>query len=152
MSGALDKLRFMLGAWKGRAENQFGEKGVIESEYEVVQDPSDMFVTIRGESRSNGKLVNRAVTIIMFDRNIGKYVRKSAYSYGWISNEVGDWDGDKLVTDFVSIDGEPGFFKGVKWRSYIRKISENEIATGLEVSKNGEPFKLYGESRARRVN
>ncbi|HEY7589344.1 MAG TPA: hypothetical protein VIB49_11460 [Thermoplasmata archaeon] len=49
------------------------------------------------------------------------------------------------------IDGEPDSFKDVRWKSFIRKYSEDEIGEGLEVSKKGEPFRLYGESRARKV-
>jgi hypothetical protein len=48
------------------------------------------------------------------------------------------------------IDGEPDSFKDVRWKSFIRKYSEDEIGEGLEVSKKGEPFRLYGESRARK--
>jgi hypothetical protein len=57
----------------------------------------------------------------------------------------------ELVFDIVSIDGQPDSFKDVRWKSFIRKYSEDEIGEGLEVSKKGEPFRLYGESRARKV-
>ncbi len=87
----------------------------------------------------------------MFDPNIGKYVRKSIFSYGWTNNEVGGWKDDRLVLDVVSMDGEPEYFKGVKWRSFVQKYSEDEIGVGLEASKKGEPFRLYGDTRARRV-
>ncbi len=130
--------------------DQFGERGVIESIFRFTQDPSDHFIASRGESRKEGKLVNTGLTYLMHDTNIGKYVRKSIFSYGWILSEVGEWNNDRLVFDIVSIDGEPDYFKGLKWRSFIHKYSENEIGSGLEVSKNGEPFRLYGETRARR--
>ena len=151
MSEQLQKLRFLLGEWKGRAEDQFGEKGVIESRYVFAQDPSEHFIAERDESWKEGKLVNRSVSFLMWDPNISKYVRKSIFSYGWINNEVGEWKDDRLVFDIVSIDGEPEFFKGVRWRSFIRKYSENEIGSGLEVAKKEELFRLYGETRARRV-
>jgi len=47
--------------------------------------------------------------------NINKYVRKSMFSYGWINNEVGDFHGDGLTFDVVSMDREPDYFKGLKW-------------------------------------
>ncbi len=150
MSEQLQKLRFLLGEWKGRAEDQFGEKGVIESRFTFSLEPSDRFIMGQGESRKEGQLVNRAASFLMWDQNIGKYVRKSVFSYGWINNEVGEWKDDGLVFDIVSIDGEPEFFKGVRWRSFIRKYSESEIGFGLEVAKKGEQFRLYGETRARR--
>ncbi len=52
MSAPLDKLRFVFGEWKGRAEGQFGEKGIIESKFEVARDPSERFITSRGSTRS----------------------------------------------------------------------------------------------------
>jgi hypothetical protein len=37
-------------------------------------------------------------------------------------------------------------FQGTRWRSYLKKISENKIAVGLEVAKENEEFKSYGET------
>lgn len=141
----------MLGKWKGTSKDQFGEKGVIESRYVFSQDPSEHFIAERAESWKDGKLVNRSMAYLMFDRNTGKYVRKSFFSYGWVNNEVGEWRDDRLLFDIVSTDGEPSFFKGVRWRSFIRKYSEAEIGSGLEVAKEGQSFRLYGETRAKRV-
>ena len=87
----------------------------------------------------------------MWDSNIGKYVRKPLYSYGWILNEVGEFNEDRLTLDVVSTDGEPDYFKGTRWRSYIHKHSLSEIGTGLEVAKEGESFRLYGEQRSRKI-
>jgi hypothetical protein len=151
MSEALKRLEFLIGKWKGRAEGQFGEKGVIESVFECSHEPSEMFIAMIGESPSNGKQVNRSAAYLTWDPNISKYVRKSMFSYGWINNEVGDLHGDRLTFDVVSMDGEPDYFKGLKWRSFIHKYSQNEIGTGLEVSKQGEPFRQYGESKAKRI-
>ncbi len=151
MSEPLRKLEFLIGKWKGRAENQFGEKGVIEGTFDCTHDPGEKFIAMIGEARTNGKLLHRALTYLMWDQNLQKYVRKSVYSYGWILNEVGDLNGDMLTLDVVSTDGEPDFFKGTRWRSYLHKYSSEEIGTGLEVAKVGEPFRLYGEQRARKV-
>jgi len=147
----LKQLAFLLGEWRGNSQDQFGEKGVIESRYVFSPDPSEHFIAERAESWKEGKLVNRSVAYLMFDGNTGKYVRKSFFSYGWINNEVGEWRDDKLLFDIVSIDSEPSFFKGVRWRSFIRKYAEAEIGSGLEVAKEEQPFRLYGETRARRV-
>ena len=150
-SEPLRKLEFLIGKWKGRAENQFGEKGVIEGTFDCTHDPGEKFIAMIGEARTNGKLLHRALTYLMWDQNLQKYVRKSVYSYGWILNEVGELNGDRLTLDVVSTDGEPDFFKGTRWRSYLHKYSSEEIGTGLEVAKVGEPFRLYGEQRARKV-
>jgi hypothetical protein len=151
MGEAMKCLEFLIGKWKGRAEGQFGEKGVIDSVFECSHEPSEMFIAMIGESRSNGKQVNKSAAYLTWDPNVNKYVRKSMFSYGWINNEVGDLHGDRLTFNVISMDCEPDYFKGLKWRSFIHKYSQNEIGTGLEVSKNGEPFRLYGESKARRV-
>ena len=151
MSDPLAQLRFLLGNWKGRAENQFGETGVIESIFSFTQDPNEKFISGRTESWKEGKLVNSSHSFLIWDPNISKYVQKSVFSYGWVNNEVGELTGDRLLLDILSIDAEPSFFKGVKWRSFIHRYSENEIGSGLEVAKGGEPFHLYGEPRARRV-
>ena len=151
MSEAMKRLEFLIGKWRGKAEGQFGEKGIIDSVFECLHEPSEMFIAMIGESRSNGKQVNKSASYLMWDPNVNKYVRKSMFSYGWINNEVGDLHGDRLTFNVISMDSEPDHFKGLKWRSFIHKYSQNEIGTGLEVSKNSEPFRLYGESRARRV-
>jgi hypothetical protein len=154
MSGELEplkRLEFLIGRWMSRSENQFGEKGVIEGILECTHEPSDKFIALLGESKSNGKLVNRAASYLMWDQNINKYVRKSLFSYGWILNEIGSLYGDRLTLDVISMDGEPEYFKGMRWRSFIQKYSDNEIGTGLEVAKGGEAFRLYGESRAKKV-
>ena len=148
---SLKRLEFLIGHWKSRAENQFGEKGVIEGVFECSHDPSERFIAMTGESRSDGKLVNRGVSYLIWDENVKKYVRKSFYSYGWILNEIGSLDGDRLVLDVVSMDGEPDYFRGTRWRSFIQKYSENEIGTGLEVARDNGPFTIYGESRAKRI-
>jgi hypothetical protein len=147
----LKRLEFLIGHWKSRSEDQFGEKGVIEGTFECSHDPSDKFIATVGESKSGGEIVNKAASFLIWDQNTQKYVRKSLFSYGWVLNEVGVLNSDRLVLDVVSIDGEPDYFKGTKWRSFIQKYSENEIGIGLEVSKEGGPFRTYGESRARRV-
>ena len=149
---ALKRLEYLIGHWKSRAENQFGEKGIIEGTFECIHSPSGNCIAMIGESRSDGKLVNSAATYLIWDQNIRKYVRKSIYSYGWILNEVGILNGDRLILDVISIDGEPDYFKGIKWRSFVQKYSENEIGTGLEVAKADGPFKPYGESRAKRIS
>ena len=151
MSAPLKDLEFLIGKWKGSAENQFGEKGIIDSTFDCTHDPGDKFISMTGEARSNGKLLHRALTFLMWDQSVGRYVRKSVYSYGWILNEVGELKGDRLTFDVVSTDGEPDFFKGTRWRSFLHKYSPREISTGLEIAKDGEPFRLYGEQKSRKI-
>lgn len=100
MSKQLQKLRFLLGEWKGRSQDQFGENGVIESTFIFSQDPNEHFIYGRTESWKEGKLVNSSRRFLIWDPSIAKYVRKSVFSYGWINNEVGEWRDDKLLFDY----------------------------------------------------
>ena len=70
-----------------------------------MNQPSEMFIAMIGESRTNGKPVNKSAAYLTWDPNISKYVRKSMFSYDWINNEVGDFNGQKLTFDVVSMDG-----------------------------------------------
>ncbi|MFQ5870691.1 MAG: hypothetical protein ACE5IB_00835 [Candidatus Geothermarchaeales archaeon] len=152
MTDPLEELAFLIGKWRGEAEDQFGEEGVVESTFEFTHEPSEKFIFSLGESRREGVLVNSSMSILMFDPDTKRFVRKSAFSYGWINNEVGEWKDDRLTLDIVGIDGGPEYFKGLRWRSFIQKYSEDEMGLGLEVAKEGEAFRPYGETRARRVN
>ena len=103
------------------------------------------------ESRSNGKLINRSAACPRWDPTMCRYIREVEVSYDWTYNEVGGFNGNRLSFTIISMDGEPDYFKGFTWRSFVHKYSDNEIGTGLEVSKNGESFRPYGESKARRI-
>jgi hypothetical protein len=46
----------------------------------------------------------------------------------------------------VTVEPLPKQFEGIRWRSYMRKISETSIAKGLEMAKGQEDFKKYGET------
>jgi hypothetical protein len=42
----------------------------------------------------------------------------------------------------------PKQFEGIRWRSYIEKVSDTKIAMGLEWAKGEGEFELFGETRA----
>lgn len=46
----------------------------------------------------------------------------------------------------VTMEPLPKRFEGTRWRSFIRKISDTQIAMGMEIAKEGTEFKNYGES------
>jgi hypothetical protein len=149
--GELDKLEFLIGSWKGSAKDQFGEKGTLESILECSHEPSEKFIQLRGESRIDGKLLNRGVEFVTFDSKVKRYIYKRIWSYGFIENGQGDWQGDTLVFE-ITFDNAPEFFAGTQWKSFIRRYGENEIGTGLLTSKEGTNYQLYGESRLSRVS
>ena len=149
----LDKLSFLLGRWKGRSVDQFGEKGVLESTFEVTRELGDHFIQIKGETRKDNAVINSAVYFITYDLKIKKYIHKRLWSYGFIENGEGQWeDPNTLTFQIVKFDNEPQWFEGLLWKSFIRRYSDNEIGNGLYAAKKGEDYKLYGESRAFRVN
>jgi len=148
----LDKLSFLLGKWKSRSEDQFGEKGVLESTFEVTKELGGHFVQIKGEARKDNVIVNQAVYFIGYDAKAKHYIHKRIWSYGFIENGEGQWeDPNTLVFHITKVDNAPQGFEGISWKSFIRQYNENEIGTGLYAAKDGEEYKLYGESRASRV-
>src|SRR3989337_3541483 len=108
MSDPLAQLRFLLGNWKGRAEDQFGETGVIESIFSFTQDPNEEFISGRTESWKEGKLVNSSHSFLIWDPNISKYVQKSVFSYGWVNNEVARLPGTGWFLTSLSFKLNPG--------------------------------------------
>lgn len=147
----IEKLSFLVGRWKGRSTDQFGEKGILESTYECTREPSEHFIQIRGETRKEGRVLNRAVQFIAYDARIKRYVSKRMWSMGFIENGVGGWKDANTLMFQIKFDNEPRFFVGTLWRSFIRRYGEDEIGTGLYTAKRGQRYRLYGESKAFRV-
>lgn len=137
-----------MGRWKSRAEaeNQFGEKGIVEGEAVVTLEPSERFIMTVGEARSEGRLLNRSVSILFYDEIAQKFKRKTSFSYGFVNNEVESSRSDGEIRFEITMEPLPNQFEGTRWRSYIRKISDTKIAQGLEVAKGNEEFKSYGET------
>ena len=142
----LDQWRFLLGTWKSRAVDEFGEKGVVEGITSFSFEPSESFIFAKGENRCEGRLLNRSVSLFFYDGVEGKFKRKTFFSYGFVNNEVECFRNEKEIRFDITMEPLPKNFEGTRWRSFIRKISENKIALGLEVAKQGEAFKSYGET------
>lgn len=151
MKSPLESWHFLLGKWKAQAEDQFGEKGIIVSESSFTLEPSDKFIMVKGESRKDGQQVNAAIGLLFFDGTVNKFKRKTFYSYGFVNNETEYYSSDTEIKFDIEFEPLPKDFEGLRWRSYIRKISETRIATGLEVAKGSGEFKNYGETIADKV-
>jgi hypothetical protein len=147
----LDKLSFLLGRWKGKTVDQFGEKGVLESTSEVTRELGDHFLHWKGETRKDGVLLNQAEDYITFDSKLKKYIRKKFWSYGFIENGEGEWEDENTLMFQITFNNAPMGFEGTLWKAYIRRYGNNEIGTGLLTAKKGEDYKLYGESKAHRL-
>jgi hypothetical protein len=146
LGSPLDDWRFLVGAWKGTAKDQFGEKGVIEGTVVFSLEPSEKFIMGRHEGYSEGHMLNKSVTLLFYDSVEQKFRRKSFFSYGFVNNEV-ECTRDKNEIRFdITMEPLPKNFEGTRWRSFLRKLSDTRMAMGLEVAKEGKEFQKYGES------
>jgi len=142
----LDEWRFLVGEWKSRAKDQFGEKGMIEGVAVFSMEPSEKFIMVSGESRCEGRLLNKSISLLFYDEAEQKFKRKSFYSYGFVNNEVEYARGNNEIRFNIEMEPLPKQFEGIRWRSYIKKISEKKVAMGLKMAKEGEEFRRYGET------
>ena len=150
MSG-LDRLDFLVGKWRGTSTDQFGEKGVIVSTMECKKDLDGRFLQLRGESTKDGAVLNRAVTYITFASKTQTYISKRMWSYGFVENGEGKWEDDSTLMFQIKFDNPPPDFSGTLWKSFIRKYGDDEIGHGLYTAREGEKYRLYGETRQSRV-
>lgn len=143
----LDDWNFLVGTWKGKTEgSQFGIKRTIEGVGVFSCEPGDMFIMATGENRCDGQLLHKSISILFYDDVAKKLKRKTFFSYGFVHDEV-EYARTKNEIKFdITYEPLPKQYEGTRWRSFIRKISDTKIATGLEVAKEGEDFKRYGES------
>ena len=143
----LDEWRFLIGTWKGKATGgQFGEKDTIEGNAVFSTEPGAMFIMSTGENWSGGQLLHKSISIMFYDGVAMKFRRKTFFSYGFVNNEVECARTKNEITFDVTMEPLPKQFEATKWRSYIKRISNTKIATGLQTSKDGKQFKSYGES------
>ncbi len=150
MSG-LQRLDFLIGRWEGRYADQFGERGTLESSLECTKELNGRFLQLRGATRRDGVILNQATEFITFDSKAEKYVSKKMWSYGFIENGEGKWEDDKTLMFQIKFDNPPSDFAGSVWKSFIRRYSGDEIGHGLYTAKEGEEYRLYGETRQNRV-
>lgn len=109
-------------------------------------EPSDSFIMEKREAWSNNKLVNRSIGLMFFDGAEKKLKRKTFFSYGFVNNEVEYFRSENEIRFDIIMEPMTKSFQGTRWRSFIRKISDEKVAVGLEAAKEGEEFKSYGES------
>ncbi|MGY5877213.1 MAG: hypothetical protein RTU30_15785 [Candidatus Thorarchaeota archaeon] len=147
----LTEWTFLIGDWKGVSEGKYDEEGVIQSSVSFSQEPSERYFMGRHKVHKDGDFVNSSISFMFFDGTDKKFRRKTVFSYGFINNEVEYFRDEKEIRFEVEVEPfHPGFV-GLRWRSYIKRISETEIAMGLESVKEGEEFTNYGETTYKRV-
>ena len=138
--------KFLVGEWQGESKDQFGESETIKGTAVYSLDPSDSFIMEKREAWSGNRLVNKSISLMFYDGAEKKLKRKNFFSYGFVNNEVEYMRNEKEIRFDITMEPLSKNFQGTRWRSFIKKISEDKIAVGLEVAKKGEDFKSYGET------
>lgn len=146
----LDKWRFLIGDWKGKSEEQYDEEGMIETSAVFCLELGGICILGKLEAWNKGRIINSSISLLFFDQIAKIFRRKTMFSYGFVNNEVEYESSNTEIRFDVTIEPLPKQFEGTRWRSFIRKISDTEIAMGLEKAKEGEGFTLYGETLFRK--
>lgn len=148
----LDEWLFLIGKWEGGSKDQFDEEGEIQSVAEFSLELGGFSIMSKTESWNQGRLIHSSLSFMFFDVLNKVFRRKTLFSYGFVNNEVEYQRSDSEIRFEVTSEPLPKQFKKMHWRSYIKKISDTEIAFGLEQAKKGEDFQLYGESILNKVS
>jgi len=144
----LDPWRSLVGEWRGTTPGeQFGEKAPVEDVATYSMDLGERFLLTRGEARCEGRLLNRSLAVMFYDKAAGKFRRETFFSYGFVNHETETSRTDAEILFDVRVEPEPKEFEGMRWRSFLRRSGEDEISAGLEVAKGDGPFESYGEVR-----
>lgn len=141
----LTKWHFLLGKWKGGSTDPSGDEGEIVTTASFSIELGK-YIMGKLDSYRHGKLESASVSMLFYDVRGQKFRRKTFFSYGYVNNEV-EYERTDSEIRFNAVP-EPILqaFDGLRWRSYILKVSDTEIRLGLESAKEGEDFVTYGES------
>ena len=131
---------------RGQQKISSAKKGVVEGVAVFSYEPSEMFIMEKGEGWCEGRLLNRSLSLLFYDNVKQKFRRKTFFSYGFVNNEVECTRTKSEIKFDITMEPLQKNFQGTQWRSFIRKISDREVAVGLEVAKEGKQYKTYGET------
>ncbi|MDF1538987.1 MAG: hypothetical protein P1Q69_08790 [Candidatus Thorarchaeota archaeon] len=145
----LSNWHFLIGKWKGGSTDQYGDKGEIVSTVTFSMELGK-YIIGKHDSYRNGKLENASIGVMFYDLRNELMRRKTFFSYGFVNNEVEYHRTESEILFEVISEPVPQAFDGMKWRSYLRKVSDTEIRIGLESAKGGEDFTSYGETILRK--
>lgn len=147
----LEDWHFLIGEWKGGSKDEFDEKGTIETSEIYTLELNGVYIMGRHEAVNDGKLIHKALSMLYYDKRNKRMLRKTFYSYGFTNNEVELERTDDMIKFEVVQEPAPQAFDGMRWRSYIKKISDTEKSEGLEVAKGEEDFTSYGDDVSKKV-
>jgi hypothetical protein len=142
----LEQWIFLEGEWEGASSqvDEFGEEGIVESSHVFSLELDGRFILGRHESWQGDRPVNKSITLLFYDGEADKFRRKSAFSYGFVNNEVEYYRDDRVIRFNIDIEPVPKMFRGTRWRSFIEKTSGDEVRLGLRVARDGGDFQDFG--------
>ena len=147
----LEDWNFLIGEWQGQSKDPESEEGIIETSDVYSLELNGVYIMGKHKAVKDGKVIHESISLMYYDRRNKKLRRKSAYSYGFVNNEVEFERTSDVVRFDVVQEPSPQAFDGMRWRSYIKKISEDEIREGLEVAKGEEYFTNYADNVSKKV-
>ncbi len=150
----LDAWRFLVEEWKAASaeENEFGEEGVIEGRHVFTEELGGSFIVCKHESWQGERPVNSSISLLYYDPGSDRFLRKSAFSYGFVNNEVEIYRDEGVIRFEIEMAPVTAFFVGTRWRSFIEKVSEDEVREGLEVARGDEDYESFGVTVLKRVS
>jgi hypothetical protein len=151
ISSPLENWHFLVGEWRGYSKDQFGGEGLTETSTLFTLEMNARYLMSVHEARREGSLENQSVGLMFYDTRNRRFLRKTFFSYGFVNNEVEYESNDSEIRFEITSEPTPEAFERMRWRSYIRKISDNEVRMGLESANEGEDFVSYGETIMKRV-
>ena len=147
----IENWHFLVGKWKGHSPGDFGGEGEIVTTDTISLEMDGKFIMFKNEVRREGKLEHKSIGLLFCDVRNKKFLQKTFFSYGFVNNEVEYSSSETEIRFDVVSEPTPQAFDGTRWRSYIIRVSDDEIRTGLEMAKEGEDFVSYGETILKRV-
>ena len=147
----MDEWKFLVGEWIGQSKDQFGGEGTIKTSTVFTLEIGGKYIMSRSEAKRDGKLEHQNIGMLFYDIRNKRFLRKTFYSYGFVNNEVEYEATENEIRFEVVSEPPPQAFDKMRWRAYIRKVSNDEIREGLESAKEGEDFVSYGEDVMKRV-
>nr|KXH73630.1 MAG: hypothetical protein AM324_06800 [Candidatus Thorarchaeota archaeon SMTZ1-83] len=151
ISSPLETWHFLVGEWRGYSKDQFGGEGLIEISSLFTLEMNAIYLMSVHEARREGALENQSVALMFYDTRNRRFLRKTFFSYGFVNNEVEYMSSDSEIRFEITSEPNPEAFASMRWRSYIRKVSDHEVRMGLESANEGEDFVSYGETIMERV-
>jgi hypothetical protein len=151
ISSPLQNWHFLVGEWRGYSKDQFGGEGLIETSSLFTLEMNARYLMSVHEARREGSLENQSMALMFYDTRNGRFLRKTFFSYGFVNNEVEFESSESEIRFEITSEPTPEAFDKMRWRSYIHRISDNEVRMGLESANEGEDFVSYGETIMERV-